>query len=255
MDLITHLPPTQHGHDAVVVFVDRLTKMVHFAPTKTIVSDEGLARLFVHHVWSLHGLPKEIVSDRDPRLTGNSIRSVCNILGTRQSMSTAYHPESDGQTERVNRVLEDMLRHYVSPTQVDWDDHLDAAEFAVNNSWHRGSQDTPFRLNYGCDPMTPLKLMIGNEVPKAEKLVQRIQEAITRAKRCLTAAQEQQQKYADQHRKEVLFQVGQKVMLHTVHIKSEGCRKLLPRWLGPFVVTEVVAHGRACRLQLPPRWR
>ena len=114
MDLITQLPRTERGHDAIVVFIDRLTKMVHLVPTVTAVGAEEFARLFVRNVWRLHGVPKEIVSDRDPRFTSAFWREVCRLLGTKQSMSTAFHPQSNGQTERTNSTLEAMLRHYVS---------------------------------------------------------------------------------------------------------------------------------------------
>jgi transposase InsO family protein len=141
-DLITALPETASGYTAIYVVVDTLTKMVHFMPTTSDVNTEQSARLFVHGVWRLHGLPKEIISDRDPRFTGNFARAVCKIIGTKQSMSTAYHPESDGQTERVNGVLEDVLRHYVSPDQHNWDDYLPFAEFAINNAWHKSVRNT-----------------------------------------------------------------------------------------------------------------
>ena len=135
MDLITQLPVSKSGHDAIVVFVDRLSKMVHFAPTITEVTAEGIAKLIMRNVVRLHGVPREIVSDRDTRFTAKFMRKLCELLGIKQSMSTAFHPQSDGQTERANRVLEDMLRHYVSPAQDDWDEHLSMAEFAVNNGY------------------------------------------------------------------------------------------------------------------------
>jgi hypothetical protein len=134
MDLITQLPKTRSGHDAIVVFVDKLSKMVHYAPTKTQVTAPELASLFVKEVVRHHGVPESIISDRDPRFTSNFWRSVWQQLGTKLSMSTAYHPQSDGQTERANRTLEDMLRAYVSYRQDDWDKHLIAAEIAYNNS-------------------------------------------------------------------------------------------------------------------------
>ncbi len=134
MDLITQLPRTTSGHDAIVVFVDKYSKMVHYAPTTTTVTAPQLAKLFFQHVVRHHGVPTAIVSDRDPRFTSNFWRALWQQLGTRLAMSTAYHPQTDGQTERANRTLEDMLRAYVNYRSDEWDEHLIAAEIAYNNS-------------------------------------------------------------------------------------------------------------------------
>jgi IS30 family transposase len=115
LDFITGLQMTTNGHNAILVFVDRLSKMVHFVPTTTNASAEDTARLFVDNVLKLHGLPRDIVSDRGTVFTSNFWTEVCRLLTIKQSMSTAYHPQ------RVNRVLEDFLRHYVNPTHTDWD--------------------------------------------------------------------------------------------------------------------------------------
>lgn len=117
MDLIVSLPQTADGFTAVAVFVDRLSKMVHLAPCRDDTTAEQFAELFVQHVFKLHGLPSQFVSDRDPRFVGKVWKSLVQRLGITHAMSTAYHPETDGNTERVNRVLEDMLRHFVDPAQ------------------------------------------------------------------------------------------------------------------------------------------
>ncbi|KAJ9520936.1 hypothetical protein QJQ45_014130 [Haematococcus lacustris] len=147
MDLITQLPSTAAGHDAIVVFVDKLTKMIHAVPTTTTVTAPILARIFFDHVFRLHGLPKVIVSDRDPRFTAAFWKELFHLTGTHLNMSTANHPQTDGQTERANRTLEDMLRNFVSPHHDDWDTHLTAAEFAYNSSVHAATGFTPFHLN------------------------------------------------------------------------------------------------------------
>jgi hypothetical protein len=121
MDLITALPVTQRGHDAVVVFVDRLSKMVHFAPTSQNVTSQELADLFLSHVFRLHGMPDNIVSDRDVRFMSSFWSEFFARVGTRLAMTSVYHPQADGQTERVNRVLEEMLRSYVGHLHTDWD--------------------------------------------------------------------------------------------------------------------------------------
>ena len=121
--------------------------MCHFIPTQTSVDAQGTAQLFRDFMFVHHGVPESIVSDGDTRFTGKFMTNLCMLLGIKQRMSSAYHPQTDGQTERVNRVLEDMLRNYVGPDQDDWDQYLSTCEFAVNNSYHTGQQTTPFMLN------------------------------------------------------------------------------------------------------------
>ena len=113
--LITQLPETPRGTTAIVVFVDRVTKMTHLAACKTSISSKEFGDLFLKEVFAKHGCPRDLVSDRDPRFTSDFFREVCQHLRIKQNMSTAYHPQTDGQTERVNRVVEDMLRAYVHP--------------------------------------------------------------------------------------------------------------------------------------------
>ena len=129
MDFITQLPMTKNGNDAIFVVVDRLTKMAHFIPTKTTATAEDTARLFLDNVFRLHGLPEEIISNRDSKFTGNFWQALFECLGTRLGMPTAFHPQTDGQTERMNITLEDMLRHYVGPDHDDWEEVLSSCEF------------------------------------------------------------------------------------------------------------------------------
>lgn len=170
VDFITGLPVTKKGHNAIVVFVDRLTKMTHFVATNDTVSAQQFAEIFRDAVWKHHGLCREMVSDRDPRFTSKFWKEICKMLHIKQSMSTAYHPQSDGQTERMNRMLEDMLRMYVAPSQDNWDDLLASAEFAVNNAWQESVRNTPFFLNHGQHPLTPLSEVVESQspVPSAE---------------------------------------------------------------------------------------
>ena len=167
MDFITQLPKTKGGHDAIAVFVDRLTKMVRIAPTVTEVSAEGAADLLVQHVVHHHGLPATIVSDRDTRFTSRFYRYLADKWNIRLNMSTAYHPQTDGQTEVMNRILEDYLRSYTRSDQETWDELISMAEFAMNNSKNSSTQETPFYLNYGRHPRSPLAL--GVEIRKPLK--------------------------------------------------------------------------------------
>jgi transposase InsO family protein len=253
MDFITQLPRTPKGHDAILVIVDRLTKMARFVPTVTGVSAKETSELFLREVFRMFGMPKEIVTDRDPRFTGKFFKELCRLLGIKQSMSSAYHPQSDGQTERMNRVLEDMLRHYVNPRGTDWDEFLPAVEFAVNNAWQESVRAVPFFLNYGRYPRAPAGPRVQSGVPDAKDTRTRVQEALKEAKTCLQAAQSRQKKYVDERRQALAFKVGDRVLLSTKHarIPTVSSKKLLPKWMGPFKVMARVGEV-AYKVQLPP---
>ncbi|KAJ9525841.1 hypothetical protein QJQ45_009290, partial [Haematococcus lacustris] len=254
MDLITKLPSASHGFDAICVFVDRLSKMVHFVPCKESMNAKGFARLFVDNVFKLHGLPKDMVSDRGPHFHNTFWHHVQKLLGMRGSLSSSYHPQSDGQTERYNRVLEEMLRHYISPTQADWPDYLSLAELAVNNSWQESIKSTPFLVNTGQSPITPMlhSLPDKGRCPEGLSYATWWQEAVAKAKLCMQAAQQRQAAYANQDRREVHYKVGQMVLLSTknMRLKPGKARKLLPRFVGPFKVLGLVGQV-AVNLQLP----
>ena len=269
MDLITKLPVTHKGNDAIVVFVDKLSKMVHLVPCKTKCSAEDFAEMFMHNVYRLHGMPKKIVSDRDGRFTGNFFKACMESMGTNQAFSTAFHPQTDGQTERVNRILEDMLRHYVGPYQDDWDRLLDLAEFAINNAYQESIKMSPFFMCHGKHPNTPIAIKASSRVPHAKAWAESYKERLARAKASILAAQDRQKAYADRNRQEVRYEVGQQVLLSTKNIKfkGEGVPKLMPKWMGPLTVKALVGrkdpvtgvvipeHVRAVELELPPLMR
>ena len=267
MDFITQLPKTKEGYDAILVFVDRLTKMTHLARTRTNVTGEGTAQLFIEHVWKHHGIPINILSDRGSVFVGKFLTEMLRLIGTKQLRSTAYHPQTDGQTERVNKVLEDMLRHYVGQLDhTDWDQCLAAAEFAINNSFHESIGTTPFRLNCGRDPRLPLAWIPGyhfpfpdkSTVPAAANFADRMAEGLSHAKKCLEAAQQRQKRYYDQHHRDLSFAAGDMVMLNTknIHMRTAKGRrstpKLMPKWVGPFKVLKRVGDSQmAYVLDLP----
>jgi hypothetical protein len=149
MDFITGLPKTERDHDAVLVVVDRLSKMVHIEAVRIQITAQEVAYLLQDRIFRYHGPPKDIVSHRDTRFNSNFWRGWARQYGISLSMSTAYHPESDGQTERVNAVFEDTLRHFVGPYQNEWDSWVCMVEFAMNDAWNMSVQNTPFMLNYG----------------------------------------------------------------------------------------------------------
>ncbi|KAE8975412.1 hypothetical protein PR002_g25609 [Phytophthora rubi] len=159
MDFIFGLPRDAEGRTGVLVFVDRFSKMVHLAPVAAEVTADESAELFLDLVFRHHGLPESIVSDRDPRFTSAFWTRLFALLGTRLLMSTAAHPETDGQTERVNRVLEDVLRSYAT-SFASWSSFLPMAKFALNNSTHASTGLTPFFVNNARHPRVPALLAL-----------------------------------------------------------------------------------------------
>jgi len=150
-DFITKLPLAQ-GYDSILVVVDRLTKMVHFISTTEKTSAEGLARLFRDNVWKLHGLPESIISDRGLQFAAGLMKELNRMLGIKSKLSTAFHPQTDRQTERVNQELEQYLRMFIDHRQEQWPEWLGTAEFAYNNKAHSSTKISPFKANYGQDP-------------------------------------------------------------------------------------------------------
>ena len=241
LDFITQLPMTRKGHDAILVVVDKLTKMVHIIPTVTTCTAVTVAELYRDHVFKLHGIPVKVVSVRDLRFTTAFIKELCAPVGARQAMSTPYHPQTDGQTERVNRVLEDMLRHFVSPVQDDWDQHLSCAEFAINNADHDSTGSSPFLLNHGYSPRIPFSMSRTSRSPAAIAFVERMQRRISEARVLHKAASARQKAYADPSRKSIHFQPKQWVLLSSKNLRFKmGTPKLLPRFVGPFQVCRQV---------------
>lgn len=259
LDLITKLPKTAHKYDAILVVVDRLSKMVHLVPCTESMSAKTFARLFVDNVVRLHGIPHNITSDRGTHWNNQFWKHMCHHLGVKLNMSTAYHPETNGQTERVNRVVGEMLRAYIRPTQCDWDQWLSMAEFAINNSWHEGVQNTPFYLNYGQHPLTPATFDLPHKVPAAEQFSSGLQRAVNEARRCWAEAQAKLSANANAKRRDVSYMVGDQVLLNTTNLfyklakEQPGARKLMPRYVGPFTVAQLVGPV-AVKLDLPSDW-
>ena len=135
MDFVTHLPRTLRKHDAVWVIVDRLTKLAHFLVVRMTFTLEEFCRLYIRQIGRLHGVLVSIVSDRDPRFTAQFWKSFQKAMGTQLSMSTAFHPQTDGQSERTIQILEDMLRACILDLKGSWEEHLPLVEFAYNNNY------------------------------------------------------------------------------------------------------------------------
>jgi hypothetical protein len=255
-DMIVKLPRTACGYDSILVFVDRLTKMVHLVPTTESLDAEGFAKLFLMHVVRAHGMPREVVSDRGPQFNNKFWEHVCQRLRLDRRMSSAYHPQTNGQTERMNRVIEEMLRSYISPSQRDWHEWLPLVEFAINNSWQESIGTTPFFLNYGEHPLTPADLDLPARVPKAAQFAGDIERHVKLARRRWAEAQQRMKERVDDRRRSVTYNKGDQVLLSTVNLRwggADGVRKLMPRWVGPFTVAEVLSSV-SVKLHLPKEW-
>ncbi len=260
MDLITHLPTTIASNDSIFVVVDRLSKAAHFIPVQTLGGQAftavDVAKQFVHSIVRHHGMPTTIIADRDARWSGNFWKAMCDHLGTRLALSTAYHPQTDGQTERTNRTVEEMLRNYVNDTQTNWDDLLPMVEFAYNDCESAITGFTPFYLMYGEHPRSPLAACLprDDQVPAADSFVQRVTDNLTLARQHILKAQERQKQYADRNRRDLTFVQGDKVALSTVNLRwPTGTNKLLPKWIQSEIVR--VVSPVAYELKLPPRWK
>ena len=257
MDFIVQLPRTSHGYDSITVFVDKLSKQVHFCSSHTTDSAADVARLFFDQVFRLHGMPRAFISDRDTKFTGKFWTALTKLLGTKQNMSTAFHPQSDGQTERANRTLEEMLRSYISYHQRDWDKFLPMMEFAYNNSVNPSTGVSPFFLNQGFHPLVPTSLVtpFTTSAPAVADFIQQQSSALALAQDTIAQAQLQQKHYADQSCRPAPFAVGDKVLLSTEHISAAAhanrpSKKLEPHFVGPFKIIEAV-NDNAFRLDLP----
>jgi hypothetical protein len=149
IDFITKLPITMKQHDSIMVMVDKLTKETHFIPVNTTHKETHIADIYMKEVARLHGVPKEIVSDIDPKFTSNFWKGLFKGFGTNLNLSTTYNPESDGKTKRTYRIIEDMLRMYVMDQPSKWEDYIHLVEFSYNNGYQASLKMSPFEALYG----------------------------------------------------------------------------------------------------------
>jgi hypothetical protein len=156
MDFVMKFPKIKGGNDAILVIVDRLTKSAHFLAIKETFDLERLAQLYVDEIMTKHGVPISIMSDRDSRFTSRFWQSFQKAMGTKLNMSTSYHPQTDGQSERTIQTLEDMLRACVIEFSGSWDVHLPLIEFSYNNNYHAGIKVALFEALYGRKSRTPV---------------------------------------------------------------------------------------------------
>ena len=256
MDFVSGLPKTTAGHDSVWVIVDRLTKSAHFLPIKTTHTVDKLAELYIKEIVRLHGIPNSIVSDRDTRFTSKFWKSLQENLGTRLKFSTAFHPQTDGQSERTIQVLEDMLRACVLDFPGSWSRYLPLVEFSYNNSYQATIGMAPYEALYGRKCRSPIHWdEAGESKLFGPELVEQTTEAIKTIRARMKTSQSRQKSYADKRRRPLEFEAGEKVFLKVSPMRGvmrfgkKG--KLSPRYVGPFEILERVGKA-AYRLALPP---
>uniref|UniRef100_A0A8C5MFI7 Gypsy retrotransposon integrase-like protein 1 n=1 Tax=Leptobrachium leishanense TaxID=445787 RepID=A0A8C5MFI7_9ANUR len=255
MDFIVELPLSA-GYNTVMVVIDRFSKMAHFLPHTGIPTAAQTATLFIKEIFRLHGLPSTIISDRGSQFTSLFWKSFCKTLRMQQSLSTAYHPQTNGQTERTNGTLEQYLRCFTSHLQDDWADLLPIAEFAYNNQIHRSIKCSPFFANYGQHPVMFPGSPLVSQIPSLDQRMAYIHDGFKQVRAALLSAQRSYKRYADRRRVPApLYKIGDLVWLSSKHV-TLNCpsRKLGPRFLGPFPIDRVVSSS-AVRLRLPVEYK
>jgi hypothetical protein len=254
-DFITDLPESE-GATIILVVVDRFTKMAHFIPIKKKDSPT-VAQAYLENVWKYHGFPEDVVSDRDSTFTGSFFTDLYNYLGIKRSISTAYHPQTDGQTERINQVIESYLRSYCNYERNDWASMLAMAEYAYNNSKHASTKVSPFYANYGFEARTSWPTDIQFRNPASDMYGHYMNQVHQRLKQWLSDSEELMQKHYNKRRKEMEpLKKGELVLLNGWNIRAKHrCKKLEDKMLGPFEVISVGSNNRYCKLKLPDHWK
>jgi hypothetical protein len=255
MDFITNLPNVD-GYDAILTVVCTLSKMAHFIPCNSTVNSRQLAKLFLDNVYRLHGLPRFLIGDRDTRYTSHFFKNLMLELKTTLCLSTAYHPQSDGNTERCHRTIEQILRAFVHTDHYNWLSSLSLAEFAYNNNVHSSIGHSPFVANYGFDPRTPYNLIDPpiDIIPqqKDDSVLERLLTVHKLIVDQLHIAKAKQKHYADQRSTPKQFDVGERVMLSTQNLKllNQPSKKFRSRYVGPYKIIEKIS-SQAFKLDLP----
>ena len=255
MDFVTGLPESS-GFDAILVVVDRLSKRRHFSPCLTTINAQELAELFLRDIWKLHGLPSTVVSDRGVLFVSEFWKKLCQLLGIKSLLSTAFHPETDGQTERVNASMEQYLRSYTDYLQDDWASWLPMAEFTGNNVVSETTGCSPFLAEMGFHPRMGFKSIEPSRSPaslNAGEFAKKMQDISSVLQEEMKFAQARYETGANEHRVPApSYQAGDEVWLSTKNIRTQRpARKLDWKNLGPFKISKVVSKY-AYQLELPP---
>uniref|UniRef100_A0A2N9HBD3 RNA-directed DNA polymerase n=3 Tax=Fagus sylvatica TaxID=28930 RepID=A0A2N9HBD3_FAGSY len=256
MDFVLGLPRSRKGRDSIFVVVDRFSKMAHFISCHKTDDATHIADLFFREIVRLHGVPRSIVSDRDVKFLSYFWKVLWGKLGTKLLFSTTCHPQTDGQTEVVNRTLSTLLRTIIQKNLKNWEDCLPFIEFAYNRSVHSTTEFSPFEIVYGFNPLTPLDLLplpvnerTSLDGQKKAEMVKKLHESV---RQHIEKKNEQYANKANKGRRQVIFQPGDWVWVHMRKERFPARRrsKLHPRGDGPFQVLERI-NDNAYKLDLP----
>ena len=260
LDFIVKMPRIERGNDAVLVVIDRATKMCHLVACSEQISASETAKLFWDNVGRIHGVPKALHSDRDTRFTSRFWRALWQATGTSLRFSTAFHPQTQGQVERLNAVIEQVLRCTVHQTGEarDWDNMLATVEFCLNSQVNRSTGYTPLFLNYGYHPVSPIDFFVDTDrvaVESVSRFSRRLETIYKRAKIHLQAANEKYKARYDRLHRPVRYAVDDWVLLSTRHLHLQGTpSKLQRKFVGPFKITSRIGD-QAYQLELLATWR
>jgi hypothetical protein len=260
MDFVGGLPMSRQNHDYLYVVVDRFSKMCILMPCTKQVTAEQTTQMFFQNVWVHFGLPKSIISDRDSRFVGSFWSSLWALMDTKHKKSTAFHPQTDGQTEVVNRTVVHLLHAYCSKHPKLWDEHLHYIQHAYNRAKHSSTQTSPFEACFGYLPKSPLDFIFGKDIAingqydidRVEKFIEQIQSIHQVVQEQLEKSQAKYKTRHDKHRVDHSFQVGDEVWIYISkeRLKGEG-KKLKQIRYGPFKIIDKIGNN-AFRLDFPP---
>ena len=245
MDFITKLPVAAEK-DAILVVCDQLSKITHFVATTEGTSVKGLVRLLQNNVWKLHGLPESVVSDRGPQFAAELTKELNRMLGIKMKLSTAFHPQMDGQTEQMNQELEQYLQFFIENRQKDWLEWLAAVEFVVNNKVYIVTKVSPFMANYGKELRMGGDIRGKGKVESATEFIEKIKKVHEEVEVVLKKTQEEMKRYVDRGRKETeKWKKRDRVLLSTKNpvFKERPTKKLMERYIGPYTIEEVISSN------------
>ena len=219
IDIIGPLPRSE-DKDAILVVVDRFSKMIRLMATTTSISSSKVARIYWDDIWKIHSIPKKIISDRGLQFASTFIGELCKALEIKRAMSTAYHLQTDGQTERINQEVKVLLRHYINYRQDDWTKWLATAEFQYNDKEHAATGHSPFYVNYGRHPWKG-NLTVETEIPSLEKLLKKMETTRNKARTAIERTKDMIKRQYDKRRQQTQdLKVGEQVWLEAKNIQT-----------------------------------